>query len=81
MKETRKARSSALLARIVESLFAVPATTIPAVVAESGLSYNAAKNNIQKLQDMHIIIPIESRGRVQCFFAPEIGKIASAPDD
>jgi hypothetical protein len=47
----------------------------PAIlVAEIGLSYNAAKNNIQ-------CCPIEAPGRVQWFYAREIGRIASAPED
>jgi Fic family protein len=80
MKEIQKARSSALLARIVDSLFEVPVTTIPHIVTEIGLSYNAAKNNVQRLQEMGIIVPIETGERTQWFYAPEIGKIASAPD-
>lgn len=81
MKEIQKARSSALLAKIVDSLFEVPVTTIPHIVSEIGLSYNAAKNNVQRLQDMQILRPIETGERTQWFFAPEIGKIASAPDN
>jgi Fic family protein len=80
MKEIQKARSSALLGRIIDSLFEVPATTIPYVVREIGLSYNAAKNNIRKLAEMGIIAPIEAEGRSQWFYAREIGRIASAPD-
>jgi Fic family protein len=79
-KEIQKARSSALLAKIVDTLFEVPVTTIPLIVAATAISYNAAKNNIQRLQEMGIITPLDTSDRTQWFYAPEIGRIAGSSD-
>jgi Fic family protein len=71
LQRVQSARSSALLAKIVESLFAVPATTISHVMRDLDISYNSAKNNIQKLLDLKIIAKGEE-GRPQWYYAPEV---------
>jgi Fic family protein len=76
------ARSSALLGKLVDSVFYIPAITIPIAMIETKISYNSAKNNIQKLVDLGILTPhpVTNRPpRPQWFFADEIGKIANEP--
>lgn len=76
LQRVQSARSSALLAKIVNSLFAIPATTISHVMRELNISYNSAKNNIQKLLDLRIIEKGEE-GRPQWYYAPEVIMISS----
>lgn len=65
------ARSSALLAKLVDELFNIPAITIPHAMRDLGVSYNSAKNNIQKLLELGIIVPGAS-DRPQWFYASKI---------
>jgi Fic family protein len=76
----QKARSSALLARIVDALFDAPATTIPYTMNRLHISYNSAKNNIQRLIDCKILKEDEARGRPKWFFAREIISVAYRSD-
>jgi Fic family protein len=78
MAKTRSARSSALLAKVVDFLFVVPAITIPHAVDELGISYNSAKNNLRKLVDLQILSAYVVAEKPQWFFAPEIIRIANA---
>lgn len=72
MQQVQSVRSSGLLAKLINSLFIAPATTIPHAAAELGISYNAAKNNIQKLVDLRIVTPDIHEERPQWFFGQEI---------
>jgi Fic family protein len=76
----RSARSSALLAKVVDSLFEIPAMTVPHAAIELGISYNSAKNNVKKLVELQILTPDDSDRRPQWFFASEIIRIADLPD-
>jgi len=76
MGKIRSARSSALLAKVVDSLFSVPVTTIPYSAKELGISYNSAKNNLKKLVALQIITPDKSEERPQWFYAWDIIRIA-----
>jgi Fic family protein len=67
----QSARSSALLAKLVDELFNIPATTIPFAMRELGISYNSAKNNIKKLLELGIIVAGDS-DRPQWFYASKI---------
>ncbi|MGH6836971.1 MAG: Fic family protein [Methylocella sp.] len=80
MGEIRPARSSALLAKVVDSLFKVPAITVPHAANELGISYNSAKNNVKKLVELQILSHVFSNERPQWFFATEIIRIADMPD-
>jgi len=80
MEEIRSARSSALLATVVDSLFKVPAMTVTYAANELRISYNAAKNNVKKLVELQILTPVDSDERPQWFFAEEIIRIANSPD-
>jgi Fic family protein len=72
MHQIQTVRSSGLLAKLINVLFAIPATTIPHSVNDLKISYNAAKNNIQKLIDLRILTPHVEEERPQWFFATEI---------
>jgi Fic family protein len=76
MEQVRAARSSALLTKAVDSLFRIPAITVPHAARELDVSYNAAKNIIQRLVDLKIITPAEEDFRPQWYFSFEIMKVA-----
>ncbi|MCI0598901.1 MAG: Fic family protein [Beijerinckiaceae bacterium] len=76
----RSARSSALLAKVVDSLFELPAMTVPHAANELGISYNSAKNNVKKLVELQILTPDDSNQHPQWFFAWGIIQIANIPD-
>ena len=80
MERIRAARSSVLLAKLVDSLFDVPAITVPFATTLLEISYNAAKNQVRKLVDLQIINPNLPADRPQMYYAHEIIRIASAPD-
>jgi Fic family protein len=79
MNRVRTARSSALLAKLVDVLFAIPAITVPYTTRRLGVSYNSAKANLQKLVDLGIIVP-HGDDRPQWFYAEKIIEIVNAPD-
>ncbi len=80
MERIRSARSSVLLANVVESLFAIPAITIPITVRELGISYNSAKNHIQRLVELRILTPVPSNDKPQWFFGAGIADVVNAVD-
>jgi Fic family protein len=76
------ARSSALLGKLIDSVFYIPAITIPIAMYETKVSYNSAKNNIKRLVELGILTPgrVTNRPpRPQWFFADEIMNIAREP--
>lgn len=82
-KRIQSARSSALLGKLIDSLFNVPATTIPHAMAEMQITYNAAKNNIKRLVDLGIVSPNtrpQIAARPQWFFADEIMATVAAKE-
>jgi Fic family protein len=73
-QKIQTARSSALLARIIDVLFEHPAITIPYAAERLGLSYNATKNNVERLIG-HEIVRAGADERPKFFFADEIIEI------
>ncbi|HEY2324937.1 MAG TPA: Fic family protein [Thermoanaerobaculia bacterium] len=73
------ARTSALLAAIVDELFASPATTIARVRDRLGITYPSAKNNVDKLVDFGILTAPKDEGRNRIFVADEIIRTVEAP--
>jgi Fic family protein len=72
-EKIRQARSSALLARLVDYLFDVPAITIPIAMESLKITYNAAKNNIAKLLECKILSDaVLGPVRPKWFYATEI---------
>jgi Fic family protein len=76
--KVQAARSSALLAKLINSLFNVPAVTIPIAKDELQITFNSAKNNIKKLVELEIL-EAGPPGRPQWFFAPKIIELAFMP--
>jgi Fic family protein len=69
----QRARASALLARIVDGLFEVPAVTIPYIQQRLSISYNSAKKHVAKLVEYQILQPSsDENDRPKFFFANEI---------
>jgi Fic family protein len=70
--EVTQARSSALLLILVDSLFRSPVLTIPNAARLMGVTYPAAKSNVEKLVSVGILHPF--RG------GPAYGRRFWAPD-
>lgn len=68
----QRARSSALLLRLIDILFEHSAVTIPYAAARLDVAYNAAKNNIDRLIEHRILQPPKVTTRPMVFFAEEI---------
>ncbi|MGH7718429.1 MAG: Fic family protein, partial [Gemmatimonadaceae bacterium] len=68
----QSARSSALLLKLIDSLFARPATTIGAATALLGITPASASANIAKLVDAGILREITGRTRDRIYLASGI---------
>ena len=68
----QRARSSALLGRLIDLLFEHPALSVPSAAENLGISYNAAKNNIEILIEHEILRPGTKSMRPKYFFAQQI---------
>lgn len=67
---------SARLTRIVEALFTSPLTTIPQAAALTEVSYPTAKNDIERLVGLGILIEGPAARAPRYFYSPELFKIA-----
>jgi Fic family protein len=65
-------RSSALLGRLVDTLFEIPAITVPYAAVHLDVTYHAAQNNIQRLVDLKILYEQHDIRRPKWYFANEI---------
>ncbi|MGH6727780.1 MAG: Fic family protein [Pseudolabrys sp.] len=68
----QRARSSALLGRLIDLLFEHPAMTVPYAAERLKISYNAAKNNLNRLVEAQIIRPSGGDSRPMVFVAADI---------
>ncbi len=64
------ARSSALLLRLVDHLFKSPVVTVPAVADLLGVTYPAAKANLEKLVQAGIVEPFDVVSYGRRYWAP-----------
>ncbi|MBI3704786.1 MAG: Fic family protein [Rhizobiales bacterium] len=76
-EKIQRARSSALLGRLIDLLFEHPAISIPYAANRLTISYNAAKNNIAHLIDAKILKPSSGDQRPMVFVADEVVKTIS----
>ena len=80
----RSARSSGLLATLIDDLFRVPSITIGRAASLLGVTPAAASYNLRKLQDINVIAEMTGRTRGQVFVAREIlsfvGRDLNAPE-
>jgi Fic family protein len=74
------ARSSALLGRVIDALFDIPAVNIPFTALHLGITYHAAQNNIQRLVELGILSEHGHR-RPKWYFADEIVAVAYEAQD
>jgi Fic family protein len=72
----QSARSSALLLRMVDSLFERPSTSIGVAGEVMQVTPAAAAANLRKLVEAEILIEVTGRRRDQRFVAPEILRVA-----
>lgn len=75
--KVQRARSSALLGRLIDLLFEHPAITIPYAADKLQITYNAAKNNIERLMDDKILRAGADEQRPKFFFADAVIEILS----
>lgn len=68
----QRARSSALLGRLIDLLFEHPAITTRYAADRLNITYNAAKNNIERLVEDGILRPSADNRRPKLFFADAI---------
>lgn len=68
----QQARSSALLGQLIELLFEHPAITVPYAAERLQISYNAAKNNINRLVEAQILRSSRGDSRPMVFVAADI---------
>ena len=71
-ERVQEARSSALLAKLIDDLFISPATTIPYAMKTLDISYNSAKGNIKRLKDLGIVYEQPHWRRPKWYFADKI---------
>ena len=71
-QKVQQARSSALLGRLIDFLFEHPAMNVPSTAERLGISYNAAKNNIDILIELQILRPSSSPSRPKFYIAQPI---------
>ncbi len=62
--------------KLVEDLFNAPAITIPQVTKMFEITFPTAKNDIELLVEVQILIPGQRISRSKVFFAPEIINVA-----
>ncbi|MCL5883118.1 MAG: Fic family protein [Actinobacteria bacterium] len=70
-----KARASALLPRLADSLFQAPVITVPHAQKVLDVTYRSAKLNIKKLEEADILKEVGSAARNKIFVAFEILEI------
>lgn len=73
----QRARSSALLGRLVDLLFEHPAITVPYAAGHLSITYNAAKNNVNRLIEAGILRPSVGDHHPMVFIANDIMKVVS----
>jgi len=67
-----QARTSALLVRLVDSLFALPVITIPEAQRLLGVTYRSAQRNVEKLVTAGILRPVGDASYGKTYLAAEI---------
>lgn len=77
----QKARNSANLLAAVDYLFQTPAISIPILREHLGVSYPAAKANVEILMRENILIEVEGSDNPRLFFAREIINIISGSEN
>jgi Fic family protein len=82
--QLHSARSSALLLKLIDALFRMPAVTVGQAAELLGVTPAAAGANVRKLVDLGILVEATGRRRGRVFLAPDIltfvrGELPPAP--
>lgn len=77
-RRVTSARSSALLNAAIDRLFETPAITIAQFASKFGVTYHAAKQNVDKLIAAGIVSVADGRARKKIFLAREIVALIEA---
>jgi len=72
-------RSSALLLKLIDGLFAYPAVAVPEAKKKLKVSFVSAQNNIDKLVKAGILREVTGRQRNRIYVAEEIVRLIEAP--
>ena len=81
LQKIQTARSSALLGKLIDDLFNIPATTIRDAQNHLDVSYNAAKNNIDRLVKAGILQAEPNPGRPAWFIATGIIAVSNRDEE
>jgi Fic family protein len=71
-QQVTRARSSALLLRLVDSLFETPVLTIPQAERLLGVAYRSAKLNVEKLVQLRILEQVGDAAYGKTFVAKDV---------
>ena len=74
-RRLQKARSSALITRLLDMLFELPTITVPYVAKALDVTYRSAQNNVKKLIDAEILEEITGQDRNRIYRATEILRV------
>lgn len=74
-EKLRLKKASGNITRLTEYLFANPVVTIPSAASYLELTYPAAKNTVEYLKEMGVLVEVGKRERNRLFRAQEIVKI------
>jgi Fic family protein len=75
----RKARKSALLSEVVDSLFGEPAVTIKGVAGMLNVSPQAAQRAVETLESMNVVAEVTGQQRNRVYLAEEIVDLFARP--
>jgi len=73
-------RTSVLLAHLIDNLFEWPATTSAHAQQTLGVSAPAARNTIDRLVTLGILIEVTGKDRRRVYLAPRVIEIVEAPE-
>lgn len=76
-QQLQQTRKSALLLKLVDSVFEIPVLTIPQARRSLGVTYASAKQNMDKLVEAGILEPLDESSHGKVFWAPRILRIVS----
>lgn len=74
-----KARTSALLVRLVDTIFERPIISIPVAAEILGVTYNSAKKNIEKLVNSGVVVPLNFDQGPKLFLAQQVFDLVYLP--
>lgn len=78
-EQVTQARTSALLLRLIDALFATPFLTIPQAAKLLGVTYPSAQRNVEKLVESGILRPLTENIYGRLFVADAILQVLTAP--